>query len=259
MSESPVFGEAIVHRFVDNLSNALFAHGDFTLLIDAYLAHTRRWSEAPEPLVATMMSQGLAGGALHLSCRPRDETVGWTISIQQPAINLFLTGDSGDNAITGRGFTKGVQEAESNRLFVQSTRPQSAVRQTMLEVEGLDVLSIFEQYHERSEQFPARFFDYDNGQYAMVLGLPGIDREWLLGLDRESTLDHIDKNARLLDRRTFEFRCGCRPERMHEVLRSVYAHDAHGLFLQDESVEVECPRCGHRWDVTREEFEAGLE
>lgn len=256
MSEAPKFGDACIHRFMDDGHSALIAHADFSLLIDAYLAHAKRWGQSPDPLLTIMMSQGLAAAALYLSCRPRDEVVGWTISIQRPALNLFLTGDAGENAVAGRGFTEGVQAAESNRLFVQSSRPGLGVHQSMLEVEGLDVLGIFDQYYERSVQSPARFFDYDNGEYAMVLGLPGADEEWMAGLQREALRTHLEGGIRPLDQQTFRFRCGCRPERMHEVLRAAYAGDADSLFQDDPTIEVECPRCGHRWEVTRSQFEA---
>ncbi|MGE3165397.1 MAG: Hsp33 family molecular chaperone HslO [Planctomycetota bacterium] len=254
---SPRFGDALVHRFMDDEHSVLLAHADFSLLFDAYLAHATRWDHEPDPLTATMMRQGLAAAALYLSCRPRDEVVGWTISIQNPPVNLFLTGDAGENAVAGRSFVEGVQAAESNRLFVQSSRPGMGVHQSMLEVVGLDILGIFDQYYERSVQSPARFFDYDNGEFAMVLGLPGADSDWMAQLDRVALRSHLQGRVRPLDQQTFRFRCGCRPERMREVLRAAYAGDAQTLFQEDHTVEVECPRCGHRWDVTRAQFEMG--
>lgn len=254
VSESKI-GEALIERAMDSERQALIAYGDFEQLFQAYLAHCRRWEDVPDHLALTAMRQGLAGAALYLSCRPRDEIVGWTISIQEPPLNLFLTGDAGTNSVTGRAFPDGVREAEANRLFVQSRRPTTGTHESAIEVDGLDVLGIFEQYYDQSEQFPARFFDYDDGRYVMAVGLPGLDEGWLHGLDRDAIADSIRSGSLTkLDTRLYRFACGCTEERLREVVRLSYQDNPDELFQDDPAVEVQCPRCGHMWDIRREDF-----
>ena len=43
---------------------------------------------------------------------------------------------------------------------------------TQSDVAGVDVLTMFDQYYEQSEQRPARFFEITDEQFAMVLALP---------------------------------------------------------------------------------------
>ncbi|MDM7914426.1 MAG: Hsp33 family molecular chaperone HslO, partial [Candidatus Eisenbacteria bacterium] len=50
--------------------------------------------------------------------------------------------------------------------------------------------------------------------------------------------------------------CGCSPAKMLRALRTILAEQPEELFQGDERVETSCPRCGRRWWVTREQFEA---
>lgn len=245
-------GVVQVDRFSDRTHAALIALGTFEPLFRAYLDHARRWDEVPDGLTEVMMRQGLAAAALHLSCRPRDELMGWTLSIQEPPINIFLGGDAQQETIVGRAFQEHVQEAPHNRLYVQTRRPGAALRDSVIDVTGLDLLGVFEQYYARSEQAPARFFEYDDGTFIMVLGLPGLDRAWLDALDREAARAYVEQSALTeLDHRAVRFACGCGPERIARVLQAAYVDDLDGLFQGDPQVEVECPRCGHRWLIGR--------
>ncbi|MEM7167593.1 MAG: Hsp33 family molecular chaperone HslO [Planctomycetota bacterium] len=247
-------GGCVIQRTLDHEKNVLFAHGQFEPIFLAYIDHSRRWEEPPEPLIETMMRQGLAAAALHLSCRPIDESVGWTISIQEPPLNLFLTGDAGTERVAGRSFDHGVEPADHNRLYVQSSRHHAPPSKSMLDVAGLDILGVFEQYYRQSEQFPARFFDYENGYYVMVLGLPGVDPAWLDSLERDTAFAALRQSERPLDQRMFYFSCGCDPKRMREVVDSIYKDNPEDLFQGESRVEIQCPRCARRWELHRDAF-----
>ena len=251
-SEKPLdseVGKASVERWLDRRRSVLLARGDFSALVDGYLDHSRRWDRAPDGLTTILMRQGLAAAALFLSGRPRDESVGWTLSLPNPAPNLFFTGDSARGTVTGRFFEDTTEDESGHRLYVQSTRPSTGSVQTHLDVSGLDVLGIFEQYHDRSLQCPARYFDYDDGRFIMVLSLPNADMEWLRELDREGAEAHVEAQQGPLDAREFVFMCGCTPERIVDVVRSFYHEDPEGFFEGHEEVEVQCPRCGRLWSV----------
>ena len=149
-------GHVQVHRWLDKEHNIVVAHGDFSAFLKGYLDHTKRWDRVPDPLISVMMSQGLSAAALYLSCRPRDENVGWTLSFRQPLVSVFFTGDAGCSSVTGRFFDEGINEAKSNRLYVQANRQVTGPIQSTIEIDGLDILDIFEQFYVRSEQHPAR-------------------------------------------------------------------------------------------------------
>ena len=108
MTNAPAPGCADMQRWIDREKGSLIAHGDFNSLHGAYLDHARRWGSDPDPLVSTLMSHGLACAALYVSSRPRDEQVGWTLSFQKPALNIFLSADASTGSVTGRGFSVGL-------------------------------------------------------------------------------------------------------------------------------------------------------
>ena len=229
---------------------AVVAHGDFEPLFTALEQHLDRWKLPVDPLGLTMLRQGLATLGLHISSRPRDEVVGVTLSVQNPPVNLFLGADANRGALTGRVYSEGVEEYPENRLFVQTRRRKGDTSQSVLDVVGLDLPLIFEQLHARSEQFPSRFFDYDDGRFAMVQALPGVDEAWLQALDRVQ-VEQLFGSGDALDERGFLLDCGCDEERMRVAMQGMFENNLEELFQGEEQLEVLCPRCGRSWDLRR--------
>jgi hypothetical protein len=249
-------GEATIHRHIDRENDLLVMRGDFASLFAAYLDHVRRWESEPDGLSQTFMRQGLGAAILHLSARPDGETVGFTINVHQPATNVFLTGDNTEKTIVGRVFTEDVKPSDHSRMFVQSSRLGAPPVQSAVEVEGLDILQMFEQYYDRSEQTSARFLEIDDTHFVMLLALPEADDDWLRGLSRDEALGVAGDELKPLGQSVFRFRCGCNPDRMMELVRGLFAKEPEELFRRDEGVEILCPRCGRRWWVDRAEFDA---
>lgn len=246
-------GTVVIERRLLDARSAIVSSGDFGSVTQAWREHAAVWQGEPDPLSSVMMAQGLAAAALHLANRPRDEIVAWTLNFQSPPTNIFLTGEAGRGIVTGRAFTEGVRTAASSRLYVQTLRAKGEPASSSIEIHGLDLLEVFEQYYDRSEQMPARFFDYEDGRFAMVLGLPGVDRRWVGSLGRDD-LAALADGFRPIEDRPFRFECGCNPRKMLSALRSIFAKDPVDLFRGEEGVETSCPRCGRRWWVTREQF-----
>lgn len=257
-TESKKIGEATVRRYIDHENDALVTIGDFAPFFAAYLDHVRRWESEPDGLSSTLMRQGLGAAILHLSTRPFGESVGWTIHVHDPPTNLFLTGDAAEGTVTGRVYTEDVKPSEQSRIYVQISRQGREPTQSVVEVEGLDVLEMFDRYYERSEQMPARFFEITEEQYIMVLALPDADPDWIRNLDREAALALLSRGLKPLGESTYRFQCGCTSERMLEVVGGLFATKPNELFRGEDGVEVFCPRCGRRWWVDRETFDETL-
>lgn len=252
-------GQATVRRSIDRDNDVLVTVGDFGPLFAAYLDHVRRWESEPDGFSQTLMRQGLGAAVLHLSTRPRGEAMGWTLHVHQPPTNLFLTADSGEATVTGRVYTEGVKPSDSSRMYVQISRRGGPPTQSMVEVHGLDVLEMFEQYYGQSEQTPARFFEITDEQFIMILGLPEADAGFVKGLTRDGTLDLLHADLRPLGETTYTFQCSCNSDRMLEVVRGLFADNPQELFRGDDGVEVYCPRCGRRWWVDRATFDAAAD
>ncbi len=248
-------GEAIVVRRIDHQRDILLCTADVTGMVDAYRDHARRWENPIDGLDETFMSQGLAATTLHLSCRPGGELVGFTINIRRPPTNIFITGDSGERIVTGRTFSNNVKTGDSSRLFVQTSRAGESVSQSTIDVEGLDVFLMFEDYYSRSEQTIARFFELETHKALMVFGLPEVDEDWLEDLSRSRALELCGLALKELDTLVYRFQCGCNPRKILEVVSSIY-ENSEELFEGEDSLEVTCPRCGRHWQISRADYDA---
>jgi hypothetical protein len=259
MTEGGRIGEAVIHRALDRDRVLSLAEGDFAPIFLAYEEHIRRWELPVTDVSRARMQEGLAALGLHLSTRPAGETVGLTVNIRQPPLNLFLTGDAGERTLTGRSFSEDVQTGPSNRLFVQTFRPRTGVQLSAMDVDGTSVLRMFEEYYERSEQFPARLVALGGTRYGLVQALPDGGRERVAALTPESTAALFATEHDALEEKTLRFRCGCNPEKIIGALRQIFAAREEELFRDDPGVEAYCPRCGARWWIERTAYDAAAE
>jgi molecular chaperone Hsp33 len=250
-------GETRVRRYLDPDLVVSLAEADFAPIFRAYDEHVRRWELPMDGLAFTMMREGLAALGLHLAARPVDETVGVTINVQTPPLNLFLTGDGEDQVLTGRAFTEAVAAADTGRMFVQSYRPGRGQIQSTIEIRGLDVLGMFEAYYGQSEQYPARFLELDADRYGMVQALPDGGRERVAALDDASARALFTQPLKLIEVKSLRFRCGCTPEKIVKALREIFAGRDEELFQGEPAVEAFCPRCGARWWIERAQYDGG--
>ncbi len=248
-------GEVRIERHLLRSRELLLARGSFGPLFADYFDHTRRWVGEPTGLVLQLMQQGLAAAGLYLTFRALDEHTAWTVNFAEPPLNIFITTDSRAGTVTGRYFEQHVATVDHNRIFVQSVRNVGKPQLSSVEVKGFDMLSIFEQYFARSEQWPARFFAGERDTYTMLSALPGVNLSWIHGVTA-ADLPALYRAAdlRTLEERIVTFACRCDERRIHGVVRTLFEGRAEELFRGEERVEVRCPRCGHAYWMTRADF-----
>ena len=119
--------------------NALLLRGQFTPIYTDYYLHLMQHAIRPPAELDQMLKDTLAMLALHLVARPWAETIAWTANLRAPRMNLFVTGGSFDEAITGRIFTEDVREPDRNFFYSQTTTvDNSTPRLSTLEIKGKD-------------------------------------------------------------------------------------------------------------------------
>lgn len=255
MADDMTPGCAVVHRRLDEAHEAILARVDLREVTRAFEDHARLWDLAADPLDRVMMRQFLGAVCLYLSSRPTDENVAWTLNLAEPPLNLFVTGSTAQAAVTGRVYREGVRETDTSMLYVDTRRSQGEDRRSVIEVEGLDLLSIFEQFADKSDQALQRFFEIGDHDFLMVASLPTDRRGWISTLDREAALEAWD-SARALDDRNFWWHCGCTKEKIVRVIASAFLGAGEATVREDETLDVTCPRCGRRWSVGRQDLDA---
>jgi len=250
--------EVRVERSVLRGRELLIARACFRPLFEDYHEHSRRWVGEPTGLVLHLMQQGLAAAGLYITFRALDENTAWTINFAEPPLNAFISADARTGRVVGRYFLDHVATVDHNRIFVQSVRNVGQPQLSSVAVKGFDMLSIFEQYFEQSEQWPARFFSFEDDTFIMLSALPDIDVDWIKSVTPSEAVGLCTDPALLtLDERVVTFGCQCDTERVHRVVRGLFAGCEEELFKGEPRVEVQCPRCGRAYWMTRAEFASG--
>lgn len=237
--------------------NVLLARANFNELFVDYYLHLSDQRVQLQPEHDALFKRALAAFTLHCASRPWNEMTAWTINIQEPLVNLFLTGDNEIGSVTGRVFDEDVKRLPANIFYADVVRDRNPPRRSMVNFEEADPLKAAEAFYTQSEQRAARYFQLGEEEFAMITEHPDCDLEWLRGLTAEQVakLDETE-TLTLMERRIQRWHCGCNQERMMQVLLPVMQQDAEGLFGDDPKVEIRCPRCAARHAVTREAFEA---
>lgn len=245
------------HTVVESLfvrkRNALLLRGQFTPVYTDYYLHLMQHGIRHAAEMDQMLKDALAMLALHLVARPWAETIAWTVNLRAPRMNLFVTGGSLDESVTGRIFTRDVREPDRNFFYSQTTEAgQSEPRTSTMEVEGRDPVAWISHMYSQSEQRPARAFRLEDENFALVAAQPDCDLEWLESLDDEAVAAICEvEETKLLETRRFRFHCGCTLDRILPVLGG-WRERLDDLFEDADTIRIECPRCGAAYRVTRD-------
>jgi molecular chaperone Hsp33 len=233
--------------------NALLLRGQFTPIYTDYYLHLMQHGIRPPSELDQMLKDSLAMLTLHLVARPWAETIAWTANLRAPRMNLFVTGGSFDEAITGRIFTEDVREPDRNFFYAQTTTVEkSEPRLSMLEVDGKDPIAWVSQYYEQSEQRPARAFRLEDENFVLIAAQPDCDLEWLEALDAEDVAKiTATEETSPLESRRFRFHCGCSLEKILPILGG-WKNKPEVLFEEADEITIQCPRCAAKYQITRD-------
>lgn len=237
--------------------NALVTRADFGELYVDYYLHQGQNGQQHEPRHDELFKKLLAAATLHAASRPWNESSAWTVHLEDPLLNLFVTCDNRLGTVVGQLFTENVR-ADSAQLFLADVvREGSESRRSVVDFEGSDVFKAVEHYYSQSEQRLGRLFSIGPEDFVFVSAQPQCDLAWLEGLD-DAQVQLLDSTQELslLETRYYRWECGCTQARMFAVLASVMKTDPDGLFGDDPVIRISCPRCGARHSITREALEA---
>lgn len=233
--------------------NALLVRGQFTSIYTDYYLHLLQHNIRPPAELDQMLKDALAMLALHLVARPWAETIAWTANLRAPRINLFVTGSSFEESITGRIFTEDVREPDRNYFYSQSTASAGAEpRTSTMEVIGRDPVVWISQFYDQSEQRPARAFRLEDENFALVAAQPDCDLEWLESLDEEAVANILTtEETKGMETRRFRFNCGCTIDKILPILGG-WKDRLDDLFEAADFINIQCPRCAAKYRVTRD-------
>ncbi len=237
--------------------NVLLARAEFSELFVDYYLHLSANQIVVAPEHDAMFKRALAAFTLHSASRPWNELIAWTVNVQAPRVNLFLTGDNETGAVTGRVFAENVKEGPHNLFFADVVRGGQPKRRSAVTFAGGDPITGAEALYAESEQRGARYFQLGEEEFVLLTEHPDCDLAWFRGLTlgQVRALEQAE-TLTLMERRIHRWHCGCNQQRMMEVLAAAMRQDPESLFGEDPKLEIRCPRCGARHAITREALEA---
>ncbi len=249
-----------VESFFVRYRNALAVKADFHPFYVDYYLHWMDQGVRYPPTLDQLLKDALAAVILHAATRPWKEDHAWTLNLQDPLINLFVTASNFGERAIGRIFTEGVKDSGQNLFYSQVSVRNEEPRISMVPYTGDSLFAAVEEFYRRSEQRPARFFEVADEEFLFISAQPDCDEEWLANLDPGAArrLDD-EEELSLLEARRYRFHCGCTLEKVFPALAPLAKQGLDELFQGDESIGVTCPRCATQWRLTREQIEAVMD
>ena len=240
--------------------NAMLVQADLSPLFVDYYLHMgdnrlKYFAEQEE-----LLKRGLVAFTLHCASRPRHEHLAWTINLQQPRLNLFYAGDNEDCLVIGRLFTENIREAEKNVFYSELVPKRGAEkRRSVVNFEGADIFHAVEVYFAESEQRPVRLFELGDEHFALLISHPDCDEAWMKQISA-AEVRNLAKQETLarIESRTYQWFCGCTQQKILAALAPMARTSLQDLFGDSETINVQCPRCAARHNLTRETVEAYL-
>ncbi|MEQ9824685.1 MAG: Hsp33 family molecular chaperone HslO [Puniceicoccaceae bacterium] len=247
-------GFVVSNRFV-RTRNVLISEMDASVLFENVAAHRVEHGIEVPANIAPLFDQLLAAFTLHAASRPRNEMVAWTLRYPTPVVSFFFAADAELGTVTGRFFQQHVKVAEMGEMHQELHRPNREPHLSMIEFSGSTAQSAIHQFYNVSEQRPARFFDLGNHRFALVSAHPDYDEGWFTHVDLQTVLQlDSTETVNLLETRTFYWSCGCTHEKIAALLAPMMKQDAESIFGDAEFADVNCPRCGATYSITRAEL-----
>jgi molecular chaperone Hsp33 len=86
---------------------------------------------------------------------------------------------------------------------------------------------------------------------------PDCDKAWLRQVDAAGVRELArTETLAVIERRTYRWQCGCNQAKILGAIAPAFRDDPQGMFGDQESIRVQCPRCAAQHVVTREAMEA---
>lgn len=232
--------------------NVMAVRATLTPIYTDYYLHLMEQKLKYDPALDLKLKELLAALTLHLTARPWAENIAWTANLRAPRINLFASGSSTHETITGRLFTEDIREPDQNYLYSQTLLPGQKPSTSVIPIDSTNPLDWIAQYYSNSEQRPGRAFELPDETFILLAAQPDFDEEWLNAQTAESLL-HLEKDneTKLLETRKFKFHCGCTLDKILPIL-GAWKDKKEELFENDDHLKIQCPRCAASYQVTRD-------
>lgn len=199
-------------------------------------------------LVRLMGAAGLA--AVSLTQR---ESWGWSVTLAGQGFGLFCAVEP-EGMLCCR-----MQQAPADRFAVVSQRQKAggALVQSNIKPPSDDPRDVVQAYFTQVEQIATRVALGENDlDGVLVQALPDGDLSVVQGLDHAGIIGRVDQALDAGQLKHSEevllfYECRCDDEMILQMITSLPAAQRRELWGDEQELQVDCPRCGRRYTLTR--------
>lgn len=240
-------------RYMIENSNLLVVRGDIAPVIEGRHAYNDRYGiTAPKEHLDATIKELLAGAALAAVSLSERESWGWSLTFEGMGVGFFV-GVEPEGMICLR-----VVAADSEKASGMIQRQQAGLPLTQSHIipRTQSPIDAVEQYFAEGVQIKARLGIRQDGEAVLVHALPDGDFDTVNSLGRDGLFKFVgDSIAEGKVKDAGEvlifYECRCSEEMISGMVENMKESDRQHLFGGMMQLEVECPRCGRKYAVTR--------
>jgi hypothetical protein len=244
---------ATYKRYLFLETNLLIVQGSIAPVIAGMGDYCLRHKIAPpnselNPVIQELMA-AVALSAVSLAER---ESWGWSLVFQGMNVGFF-TGIEPEGMICMRILAADSAKASG---MIQRQKAGLPMTQSHIKPHTQSPRDAVEQYFSEADQMQTRLAIKENGAGVFVQSLPGGNFDAVKALGEDELFRSIDAtiasgSVKELGEVLMFYECRCSEEMICKMIDSLKDADQRDLFGFQQQLEIECPRCGRKYTVTK--------
>ncbi len=240
-------------RYILEEPNLLIVRGGIAPVIAGMNEYNSRYGiDPPHQDLKDSVIELLAGAALSAVSLSDRESWGWSLTFIGMVKGFFI-GVEPEGMICLRIVDA---DGEKASAMIQRQKAGLPLTQSHINPRTLSPRDAVEQYFEEGVQIKARLGIREDGDGVLVHSLPGGNFDIVKGFDTDALFRFVD---RMIDRENVReagevlifYECRCSEEMISRMVENMNESDRKELFGDLLQLEIECPRCGRKYPVTR--------
>ncbi len=240
-------------RYLLGESNLLIVRGGIAPVIVGMNDYNSRYGiESPQEDLKSSMVELLAGAALSAVSLSDRESWGWSLTFKGMG-NGFFVGVEPEGMICLR-----IVDADGEKAsgMIQRQKAGLPLTQSHITPRTQSPRDAVEQYFAEGVQTKARLGIRENGDSVLVHSLPEGNYDAVKDLDTNALFRFVDRvidkeNVKEAGEALIFYECRCSEGMITGMVENMNESDRNEMFGDLQQLEIECPRCGRKYTVTR--------
>jgi hypothetical protein len=242
-------------RYLLEETNLLVVQGSIAPVITGMGVYNSRYKIAsPKEELHRSIQELLAATALAAVSLTERESWGWSLTYKGMSAGFFV-GIEPEGMICVR-----VLDADSNKAsgMIQRQKAGLPMTQSHITPRTQNPLDVVEQYFSEADQTRMRLAIKEDGEGILVHALPNAVFDAVKELDAQKLFEYIENaittgRVKEIGDVLMFYECRCSEEMISRMVASMQEADRKDLFGDLQLLEIECPRCGRAYTVSRTE------